>query len=141
MGTVNEHFLSCGSGGFHMFLSSSNEMGSNGIHSSPKVLDLEGSSSRSNCVDASEELDKKLVGEVSDANVVRPAEEDEMAGTFVVGSKAVIEQLENWRVNSDVSSTNGLDYQRSNSLQQSLVLDITPSKEGSVSSSHRAPKG
>lgn len=142
MGTGNEHFLSCGSGGFHMFRSSSDEMDSNGIDSSPKdSIDLEGSNSRSICVDASMELDKKLVGEVSDANIVRPSEEDEMAGTFVVGSKSVIEQLEHWRVNSDVSSTNGVDYQRSNSLQQSPVLEITPSKDWRVSPSHWAPKG
>lgn len=117
-------------------------MDSNGINSSPKdSIDLEGSSSRSIFVDASVELDKKLVGEVSDANALRPAEKDEMADTFVVGSKSVIEQLEHWRVDSDISSTNGVDYQRSNSLQQSPVLEITTSKDWRVSPSPLAPKG
>ncbi|XP_058188717.1 sterol 3-beta-glucosyltransferase UGT80B1 [Rhododendron vialii] len=117
-------------------------MDNNGINSSPKdSIDLEGSSSRSIFVDASVELDKKLVGEVSDANAFRPAEEDEMADTFVVGSKSVIEQLEHWMVNSDVSSTNGVDYQQSNSLQQSTVLEITPSKDWRVSPSPWAPTG
>lgn len=114
-------------------------MDSNGIDISPKDLDEQSSSSQSIGVEASVELDEKLVGEVSDANAFRKPEEDERTGTFVVGSKSKIEQLEYLRTNSDVSSTNGVDHQRSNSLQQSPVWEGTRLKGWSPSP--QVPKG
>ncbi|CAL5417608.1 unnamed protein product [Camellia sinensis] len=164
---LNEHFLNCGSGGFHLFGSSSDEMDSNGIAHSPKVIEEEGSSSQelqkdfgqTFHVDASVELENKFVNEQFDAGVFNGTEE-EMISTLVVGSKSKNEQFDAGSFDgaddqkisspvaekkylgehSDVGSPDRVDYRRTNSLQQSSVLEISPSKDPFVTPPPRAQK-
>ncbi|CAL5414724.1 unnamed protein product [Camellia sinensis] len=163
----NEHFLNCGSGGFHLFGSSSDEMDSNGIAHSPKVIEEEGSSSQevqkgfgqTFHVDASVELENKSVNEQFDAGIFNGTEE-EMISALVVGSKSKNEQFDAGSFDgadaqkisspvagkkylgehSDVGSPDGVDYRRTNSLQQSSVLEISPSKDPFVTPPRQAQK-
>lgn len=163
----NEHFLNCGSGGFHLFGSSSDEMDSNGIAHSPKVIEEEGSSSQevqkgfgqTFHVDASVELENKSVNEQFNAGVFNGTEE-EMISALVVGSKSKSEQFDAGSFDgtddqkisspvaekkylgehSDVRSPDRVDYRRTNSLQQSSVLEISPSRDPFVTPPPRAQK-
>ena len=130
-------------------------MDRNGNGCYPNDLEDEGISSRQEVleglrqilgVDASVESENKCVDELSDANAFNGAEE-EVTSISVVGSTneqldaCSFDRIGDQKASSDVGSTHGLDYQMTNSLQQSSVLEITQSKESSVSSSPQARKG
>ncbi|XP_057503866.1 sterol 3-beta-glucosyltransferase UGT80B1-like isoform X2 [Actinidia eriantha] len=129
-------------------------MDRNGNGSYPNDLEDEGISSRQEVpkglgqilgFDASVESENKCVDELSDANAFNGAEE-EITSISVVGSTnkqldaCSFDRIDDEKASSDVGSTHGVDYQMTNSLQQSSVLEITQSKESSVSSSPRARK-
>ncbi|KAL7176175.1 hypothetical protein ACSBR2_029686 [Camellia fascicularis] len=142
-------------------------MDSNGIAHSPKVIEEEGSSSQevqkgfgqTFHVDASVELENKSVNEQFDAGVFNGTEE-EMISTLVVGSKSKSEQFDAGSFDgtddqkisspvaekkylgehSDVGSPDRVDYRRTNSLQQSSVLEISPSRDPFVTPPPRAQK-
>ncbi|GMP79835.1 hypothetical protein CsSME_00035193 [Camellia sinensis var. sinensis] len=142
-------------------------MDSNGIAHSPKVIEEEGSSSQevqkgfgqTFHVDASVELENKSVNEQFDAGIFNGTEE-EMISALVVGSKSKNEQFDAGSFDgadaqkisspvagkkylgehSDVGSPDGVDYRRTNSLQQSSVLEISPSKDPFVTPPRQAQK-
>ncbi|PSS19498.1 Sterol 3-beta-glucosyltransferase [Actinidia chinensis var. chinensis] len=122
-------------------------MDRNGNGCYPKDLEDEGISSRQEVLkgrgqifggDASVESENKRVDELSDANAFNGAEE-EISKTQQLDACS-FDMIDDQKTSSDVGSTHGVDYQMTNSLQQSSVLEITQSKESSVSSSPRARK-